>query len=51
MDGIPDPVRVRFAWHDDDTIPRLVNPTDTLEVVEGPVLTLVGGSNGGLGPS
>src|SRR5215207_6157174 len=25
-DGIPDPVRVRFAWHSDDTIAQLVTP-------------------------
>ena len=26
QDGIPDPVRVRFAWHGDDTIAQLVAP-------------------------
>ena len=32
VDGIPDPVRVRFAWHSDDTtIAQLTAP-----VVEGP---------------
>ena len=36
VDGIPDPVRVRFAWHDDPTIAELVAP-----VVDGPVLTVV----------
>ena len=39
QDGIPDPVRVRFAWHSDATIAELVNP---VPVVEGPVLTVVG---------
>jgi DNA segregation ATPase FtsK/SpoIIIE, S-DNA-T family len=26
IDGIPDPIRVRFAWHPDDTIAQLVGP-------------------------
>ena len=38
QDGIPDPARVRFAWHSDDTIAQLTAPP----VVEGPVLTLIG---------
>lgn len=38
QDGIPDPVRVRFAWHADDTIAQLT----AVPVVEGAVLTLVG---------
>jgi S-DNA-T family DNA segregation ATPase FtsK/SpoIIIE len=37
VDGIPDPVRVRFAWHSDADIAQLTAPA-----VEGPVLTLVG---------
>ena len=37
VDGIPDPVRVRFAWHDDTTIAGLIGAS-----VEGPVLTVVG---------
>jgi S-DNA-T family DNA segregation ATPase FtsK/SpoIIIE len=37
QDGIPDPVRVRFAWHCDEHIAQLTAP-----VVEGPVLALVG---------
>jgi hypothetical protein len=24
QDGIPDPIRVRFAWHSDETIAQLV---------------------------
>ena len=37
VDGVPDPVRVRFAWHSDDDIADLVgSPAD------GPVLTLLG---------
>ncbi len=38
QDGIPDPARVRFAWHSDDTIAQLTGPP----VAEGPVLTLIG---------
>jgi hypothetical protein len=26
QDGIPDPIRVRFAWHGDDTVAQLVAP-------------------------
>lgn len=26
VDGIPDPVRVRFAWHTDDNIAQLISP-------------------------
>lgn len=37
VDGIPDPVRVRFAWHDDDTIADLIGAP-----VEPPMLTVVG---------
>jgi DNA segregation ATPase FtsK/SpoIIIE, S-DNA-T family len=38
QDGVPDPARVRFAWHSDDTIAQLTGPP----VAEGPVLTLIG---------
>ena len=38
VDGIPDPVRVRFAWHDDPTIAAARTPA----AVDGPVLTVVG---------
>jgi S-DNA-T family DNA segregation ATPase FtsK/SpoIIIE len=38
QDGIPDPVRVRFAWHADHTIARITAPP----AAEGSVLTVVG---------
>ena len=38
QDGIPDPVRVRFAWHADHTIAQLT----ALPAAEGSVLTVVG---------
>jgi S-DNA-T family DNA segregation ATPase FtsK/SpoIIIE len=37
VDGIAEPVRVRFAWHTDDDIKQLGQPTG----VEGPVLSVV----------
>lgn len=40
QDGIPDPARVRFAWHSDEHIAQLVDPDPV--VVMGPVLALVG---------
>jgi hypothetical protein len=38
IDGIAEPIRVRFAHYTDDDIAQLGRPTPT---VEGPVLTLV----------
>lgn len=37
QDGTPDPIRVRFGWHGDDTIAQLTAPP-----ADPPVLTLVG---------
>jgi DNA segregation ATPase FtsK/SpoIIIE, S-DNA-T family len=39
VDGVAEPIRVRFAWHTDADIAGLGQPA---AVVEGPVLTLVG---------
>jgi DNA segregation ATPase FtsK/SpoIIIE, S-DNA-T family len=38
QDGIPDPIRVRFAWHTDTDIDQLTHP-----VTEGPALTVIEG--------
>ena len=38
QDGIPDPIRVRFAWHTDTDIHQLTHP-----VTEGPALTVIEG--------
>ena len=38
IDGIAEPIRVRFAHYTDDDIAQLGRPTPT---VEGPVLSLV----------
>jgi S-DNA-T family DNA segregation ATPase FtsK/SpoIIIE len=40
VDGIAEPVRVRFAWHDDDDLKRLGQPTP-LPALDGPSLALV----------
>jgi hypothetical protein len=38
QDGIPDPVRVRFAWHTDTDIHQLTQP-----LTDGPALTVIEG--------
>ena len=40
VDGIAEPVRVRFAWHDDDDLKQLGQPTP-LPALDGPSLALV----------
>jgi S-DNA-T family DNA segregation ATPase FtsK/SpoIIIE len=40
VDGIAEPVRVRFAWHDDDDLRQLGQPTP-LPALDGPALALV----------
>ena len=40
VDGIAEPVRVRFAWHDDDDLKQLGQP-GPLPALDGPALALV----------
>ena len=41
VDGIAEPLRVRFAWHDDDDLKQLGQPRAPLPALDGPALALV----------